>query len=80
MRRSLLVFVLGMLMSMQLFAVNLNTANAEELSALKGVGESTAQKIIEYRSTHKFSSIEEVMKIKGIGQKKFDAIKKDLSV
>lgn len=80
MRRSLLVFVLGMLMSMQLFAVNLNTASAEELSTLKGIGESTAQKIIEYRSTHKFSSIEDVMKIKGIGQKKFDSIKKDLSV
>lgn len=80
MRRSLLVFVIGMLMSMQLFAVNLNTASAEELSALKGIGESTAQKIIEYRSAHKFSSIEDVMKIKGIGQKKFDSIKKDLSV
>ena len=80
MRQKFFVFVLGMLMSMQLFAVNLNTANAEELSALKGIGESTAQKIIEYRSTHKFSSVEDVMKIKGIGQKKFDAIKKDLSV
>ena len=67
-------------MSMQLFAVNLNTASAEELSALKGIGESTAQKIIEYRSAHKFSDIEDLMKIKGIGQKKFDAIKKDLSV
>ena len=73
-------FVLGLMMSMELFAVNLNTASAEELSTLKGIGSGTAQKIIEYRTTHKFSSTDELMKIKGIGQKKYDSIKKDLSV
>jgi competence protein ComEA len=80
MRRKVFVFVIGMLMSLQLFAVNLNTASAEELSALKGIGESTAKKIVQYRAQHKFGSIDELMKVKGIGQKKFDSIKKDLSV
>lgn len=80
MGRKFFVFVIGMLMSMQLFAVNLNTASVGELSALKGIGESTAGKIVQYRSEHKFNSIEELMKVKGIGQKKFDLIKKDLSV
>jgi len=80
MRRKFFVFAIGMLMSIQLFAVNLNTASAEELSALKGVGDSTAQKIVQYRTQHKFGSIDELMKVKGIGQKKFDSIKKDLSV
>ena len=80
MERKFLVFVMGLMISMQLFAVNLNTASAEELSGLKGIGGSTASKIISYRKEHKFSSIEEVMKVKGIGQKKFDSIKKDLSV
>lgn len=80
MQRVFLGFVLGLMMSMQLFAVNLNTASAEELSGLKGIGSSTAQKIIEYRTEHKFSSTEDLMKVKGIGHKKFDSIKKDLTV
>jgi len=80
MDRKLLVFLVGLMMSMQLFACNINTATVEELSALKGIGESTAQKIVEYRKMHKFSSVEEIMKVKGIGQKKFDSIKNELSV
>ena len=80
MKKLLLGMVLGLMMSMQLFAVNLNTASIEELSELKGIGESTASKIVKYRKSHKFSSIEDLMKVKGIGQKKFDSIKKDLSV
>lgn len=80
MGRKFFVFMIGVLMSVQLFAVNLNTASVEELSALKGIGESTANKIIKYRSAHKFGSVEELMQVKGIGQKKFDSIKKDLSV
>ena len=80
MERKFFIFVLGVLMSMQLFAVNLNTASAEELSSLKGIGNSTAQKILKYRSKHKFENTEEIMNIKGIGQKKFDSIEKELSV
>jgi competence protein ComEA len=71
---------MGLMMSMQLFAVNLNTASAEELSELKGIGLKTAEKIVAYRQTHKFKTTDELMDVKGIGQKKFDSIKKDLSV
>ena len=80
MGRILLVIISAMLMSMQLFAVNLNTASLKELSTLKGIGKSTAEKIIKYREGHKFSSVEELMKVKGIGQKRFEAIKNDLSI
>lgn len=69
------------MMSVQVFAgVNLNTADAEELTTLKGVGSATAAKIIEYRKDHRFKSIEEIMNIKGIGEKTFAKIKADLEV
>jgi len=80
MKRKFFVYILGLLMSVQLFAVNLNTASVEELSALKGIGSSTAEKIVQYRKKHKFEKIEDLMSIKGIGQKKYDSIKNELSV
>ena len=50
--------------------VNINTADAETLSALlKGVGEARAQRIIEYREQYgAFLSVEDLSKIKGIGE------------
>lgn len=51
--------------------VHLNTATAAELTALPGVGDITAQRILEYRAAHGFTSIEDVMKVKGIGKAKF---------
>lgn len=50
--------------------VHLNTATAAEL-VLPGVGDITAQRILEYRAAHGFSNIEDVMKVKGIGKGKF---------
>jgi len=80
MKKRFLGIVLGLMMSMQLFACNINTASVEELSALKGIGTSTATKIVEYRKDHKFKKTEDLMNVKGIGQKKYDSIKKELSV
>ena len=51
--------------------VHLNTATAEELETLPGVGVVTAQRIVEYRSAHGFARIEDLMNVKGIGQAKF---------
>lgn len=52
--------------------VHLNTATAEELETLPGVGVVTAQRIVEYRSVHGFARIEDLMNVKGIGQAKFN--------
>lgn len=56
--------------------VNINTADKEALSSLPGVGPVTAERIIEYREKNEpFKNIEEVTKIKGIGEKTFQKIK-----
>jgi competence protein ComEA len=50
--------------------VNLNTATAEQLDTLPGVGPVTAQKILEWRSAHGvFSSVDELLEVDGIGEK-----------
>jgi competence ComEA-like helix-hairpin-helix protein len=56
--------------------VNINTAGADVLSQLDGIGEKTAEKIIEYREEHgPFNAIEELTLVNGIGEKKLEAIK-----
>lgn len=61
--------------------VNINTANQEELDTLPGIGETTAQKIIEYRETNgKFNKIEDLQNVKGIGESKYSEIKDKITV
>ena len=60
--------------------VNINTASESELKTLNGIGDSTARKIVEYRQTKKFDSIEEIMNVSGIGNAKFESIKENICV
>ncbi|MDD2891158.1 MAG: ComEA family DNA-binding protein [bacterium] len=61
--------------------ININTASMEELISLTGVGPVYAQRIIEYREKKgKFKSIEEIINIYGIGQKRFDKLKDKITV
>ena len=56
--------------------VNINTADKERLTSLKGIGESKAEAIISYREANgPFSDITELMNVDGIGQKTFENIK-----
>jgi competence protein ComEA len=56
--------------------VYINTADIDDFSTLPEIGPATAQKIIDYRKENgKFGKIEDVKKVKGIGEKKFEAIK-----
>lgn len=61
--------------------VNLNTANAEKLMTLSGIGEARAQAIIAYREQNGgFQSIEEIMEIEGIKEKLFEKIREQIEI
>lgn len=61
--------------------INLNSATAEQLQSVPGIGPATAKSIIEYRAkVGKFNKIEEIINVKGIGEKKFQKIKDRLTV
>lgn len=60
--------------------VNINTAGKEVLMTLKYVGEKIAERIITYRQSTPFEMPTDIMKVKGIGQKMFDANKEVIVV
>lgn len=60
--------------------VNINTASKEELKELKGIGDTLADNIIEYRKYTKFENIEDILNVNGIGNSKFEAIREYICV
>lgn len=56
--------------------INLNQATAAEISALPGLGDKKAEAIVEYRTQNgPFASVEDLIKVKGIGEKLLEKIK-----
>jgi competence protein ComEA len=56
--------------------VNLNTATVAQLEALPGIGRATAERIVEYRQKNgAFKKAEELMNVRGIGEKSFLTLK-----
>jgi len=61
--------------------VNINTASAAQLDALPGIGAKTAALIVEYRQKNgPFKKIEELMNVRGIGEKNFVKLKPQITV
>ena len=61
--------------------ININTATQAELEEITGIGPSLAQKIIEYRESNgKFKDIEELKNVSGIGDKKFESMKSQITI
>lgn len=61
--------------------ININIANVSDLDKLPGVGEATANKILNYREEKgQFKSIEEIKNVNGIGDKKYEDIKEMITI
>lgn len=61
--------------------VNINTANFHQLWSIKGLGEKKAYAIIEYREQNgDFSSIDDLVKVSGIGEKTIEQIRKYITI
>lgn len=61
--------------------VNINTASAEELMSLSGIGPTKAQAIVDYRtSIGAFSSVDELINVSGIGEKTLAKIRDEITV
>lgn len=61
--------------------LDLNSATAEELAQLPGIGEELARRIVEYRAENgPFEAVEEIMEVFGIGEGKFTALEDRITV
>ena len=61
--------------------VNINTANSEELQQVPGIGPATAQKILQMRKSYgPFKSVDDLLAIRGLGQKRLEKMRKYLTV
>lgn len=55
--------------------VSINSGTLEQLDSLPGIGPAIAQRIIEYRQTQSFTSLEDIKNVKGIGDVMYEKIK-----
>lgn len=61
--------------------ININTATEAELATLPGMGEKIAKRIVEYRTSGgRFSRVEDIKNVRGIGEKTFENIKDKITV
>ncbi len=60
--------------------ININQASVDELTSLPGVGAVIAQRIIDYRASSRFASIEDIKNVKGIGDATFEKMKDQITV
>ncbi len=80
--KKLLLTLLVLLFSGSLYAaVDLNTASVEELQAVKGIGASKAEAIVQHRKQHGlFKSVEDLDEVKGFGKKTVERLRSEFTV
>ena len=79
-----LLLTISLLFSASVFAekININTASAEQIaSAMSGIGDSKANAIVEYRSSHgQFKSVDALQNVDGIGEKTIAKNRENISL
>jgi competence protein ComEA len=82
MKKLYLTLMLVLFFATAAFAkVNLNTANEDELATLTNIGKVKAEAIIAYRNENgKFTTVKDLAKVKGIGDKIIEKIKDDVTI
>jgi len=66
--------------STELIKLDLNSADKKLLMGISGIGETIAQRILDYREKQEFAAVEDLKNIKGISQSKFERIKHNFVV
>ena len=62
-------------------AISINRANADELDAIRGIGPMLAERIVKYREANgRFERLEDLVRVPGIGQAKFEKIKSQITL
>ena len=82
MKKLYLTLILVLFFATAAFAkVNINTANADELATLNGIGKAKAEAIVAYRTANgNFTTVDDLTKVKGIGDKIIEKIKPEVPV
>jgi competence protein ComEA len=77
----LTIFLLLFLATSAFAKININTANAEELATLPGIGTVKAEAIVKYRKANgQFTNITDLKEVKGIGDKMVEKIKPEATI
>ncbi len=71
-------FILILVLSVSIFAIDLNTASKEELMSIKGIGEKKAELILKFRKTHRIKSADDLRSLKGFGDVLISNIKNNV--
>ncbi|MBN2282920.1 MAG: helix-hairpin-helix domain-containing protein [Deltaproteobacteria bacterium] len=78
---SLVVSLVPVVFADEMKPVNINTASADDLCTLSGIGKTVAQRIVDYRDLNgPFKTPEGLMEVKGVGAKIFDANKDRITI
>ena len=82
MKKLYLTLILVLFFATAAFAkVNINTANADEVATLNGIGKAKAEAIVAYRTANgNFTTVDDLTKVKGIGDKIIEKIKPEVTV